>query len=148
MCSCIIQLGLTKDEEIGILFESEIHLLFQAKHFWKLPTGICIWDRCVPVAIIYRLNPTKKSCLNAADFVKDVLEFAESLASNSGHLLVLGYFNRHHVQESTQNHCHILDLPRWQFDQRYVYSFHAVWMDFLINIGVSLQKQSLSAEVI
>ena len=45
----------------------------------------------VRVAIICRLHPTKK----AADFFNDFSEFVDSLATNSGHLLILSDFNIH-----------------------------------------------------
>ena len=49
----------------------------------------------VRVAIIYRLHPTKKNGLKAADFFKEVTGFVDPLATNSGHLLILGDFNKH-----------------------------------------------------
>ena len=48
----------------------------------------------VRVGIIYRLHPTKKNGLKAADFFKEFSGFVDSLATNSGHLLILGDFNR------------------------------------------------------
>jgi len=86
----------------------------------------------VRVAIIYRLHPNKEKGLKAADF-KESSGFVNSLATNSGHLLILGDFNMHwdcqrntdtkqladilrsanlrqHVQERTHRHGHILYL--------------------------------------
>jgi len=84
----------------------------------------------VRVAIIYRLHPTKKNGLKAADFFKEFWNFVDSLVTNSGRLLMLGDFNiqwdcqrnadskqladilifanlNQHVQERTYGHGHI-----------------------------------------
>ena len=80
------------------------------------------------------LHPSKKNDLKTVYFCSEsYLEFVDSLATNSGHLLILGDFNIHwdsqvnadtkhlsdilrsasltqHVQERTHKHGHILDL--------------------------------------
>jgi len=38
-------------------------------------------------------HTTKKNGLKAADFFKEISGFVDSLATNSGHLLILGGFN-------------------------------------------------------
>jgi len=95
--------------------------------FWKWPTDFCIWGITVRVVIIYRLNPSKKNGLKAADF------FWKSSETNIAHLLILCDFNIHwgcqknadtkelddflrsanlrqHVQERTHKHGYILDF--------------------------------------
>jgi len=95
------------------------------------------------------------------------------LLPNSGHLLILGYFNIHwdcqrnadtkkmadilrsanlrqHVQERTHRHGHILDLVISRDDDNLIrgVSVSSMLSDhFLVNINVSLQKQSVSAKV-
>ena len=94
--------------------------------------------------------------------------FVHSLATNSGHMLILGDFSIHwycqrnadtkqladiprsanlrqHVQERTHRQGHILDLVIFRDDDNLtsMLSYH-----FLVNINVSLQKQSVSAKVI
>ncbi|KAK2151927.1 hypothetical protein LSH36_345g00012 [Paralvinella palmiformis] len=128
----------------------------------------------VRVAIIYRLHPTKKNCPKAADFFKEFSGFFYSLPTNSGHLLMLGDFNIHwdcqrnadtkqladilrsanlrqHVQERTHRHGHILDLAISRDEVNLIKAVSASSMlsdHFLVNINLSLQKQSVSAKVI
>ena len=105
----------------------------------------------VRVAIIYRLHPTKKNGLKAADFFKEFSGFVDSLSTNSGHLLILGDFNKHwacqrnavtkqladilrsanlrqHAKERTHILGHILDLVISRDDDNFinVCVFHAV----------------------
>ena len=119
---------------VGILLRDslkcETHLRFQAKSFENYQLTFISGGISVRVAIIYRLHPTKKNGLKAADFFKEFSEFVDSLATNSGHLLILGDFNIHwdcqrnadtkqladilrsanlrqHVQERTQTWSHL-----------------------------------------
>jgi len=82
---------------VGILLRDslkrETHLRFEV--FRKLPTDFCIWGIGIRVAIIYRLHPTKKNGLKAADIFKEYLGFVDSLTANSDHLLILGDYNIH-----------------------------------------------------
>ena len=114
-----------KGRGVGILLRDSL----------KCETHLCFFTEGIGVriAIIYRLHPTKKNRLKAADFCKEVSEFVHSLATNSGHLLILGDFNIHwnchrnantkqltdilrsanlrqHVQERIHRHSNILDL--------------------------------------
>jgi len=73
----------------------ETHLRFQAKSFEKFQLTFVSGRMSVRVAIIYRLHPSNKNGLKAADFFKEFSEFVDSLAINSGHLLRLGDFNIH-----------------------------------------------------
>ena len=94
----------------------------------------------VYVAIIYRLHPTKKNGLKAADFFKEFSGFVDSFANL-----------RQHVQERTHRHGHILDLVISRDDDNLVkgVSVSSMLSDHsLVNINVSLQKQSVSAKVI
>jgi len=104
---------------------------------------------------------------------KEFSEFVDSLATNNGHLLILGDFNIHwdcqrnadtkqladilrsanlrqHVQERTHRHGHILDLVISRDDDNLIKAVYVSSMlsdHLLININVSLQKQSVSAKV-
>jgi len=101
-------------------------------------------------------------------------EFFDSLATNSCHLLILGDFNIHwdcqrnadtkqladilrysnlrqHVLERTHRHSYILDLVISRDDKNLITSVSVSSMlsdHFLVNINVSLQKQSVSVKVI
>jgi len=80
--------------------------------FEKLPTEFCIWGICVRVTIIYLLHPTKKNGLKAADFFKECSGFVDSLATNSGHLLILGDFNIHGDCQRNANTKQLADILR------------------------------------
>ena len=92
--------------------------------------------------------------------------FVDSLATNSGHLLILGDFNIHwesdtkqladilksanpqqHVQERTLRHGHILDLVISRDNDNLIngVSVSSILSDhFLVSINASLQKQCFS----
>ncbi|KAK2138836.1 hypothetical protein LSH36_2340g00003, partial [Paralvinella palmiformis] len=161
---------------VGILLRDslkcETHLRFQAKSFENYQLTFISGGISVCVAIIYRLHPAKKNGLKAADFFKEFSVFVDSLASNSGHLLILGDFNIHwdcqrnadtkqladirrsanlrqHVQERTHRQGHILDLVISRDDDNLIkgVSVSSMLSDhFLVDINVSLQKQSVSAK--
>jgi len=99
----------------------------------------------VRIAFIYRLRLTKKNGLKVSYFFKEVLEFLDSLATNSGHLLILGDLNIHWnyqrnadtkqladilrpanlrqlVQEMAQIHGHILNLVISRYDDNLIVS--------------------------
>jgi len=143
-------------------------LCFQAKSFENYQLTFISGRINVRVAIITRLHPTKKNGLKAADFFKEFSGFVDSLDTNSGHLLILGDFNIHwdcqrnaytkqltdfltsanlkqHVQERTHRYGHILDLVISRDDDNLT---SMLFDRFLVNINVSLQKQSVSAKVI
>ena len=84
-----------KDDGVGIIFcdylKCETHLHFQANYQLTFVSR----RFSVHVAIIYRLHPTKKNGLKVADVFKEFSGFDESLATNSGHLLILGDFSIH-----------------------------------------------------
>ena len=112
---------------------------------------------------------SKKNSLKAANFFKEFSKCGDSIATNSGHLLILGDFNIHwncqknadtkqladilrsanlrqHIEERTHRHGHILDLVISRdkgVSVSYMLSDH-----FLINSNVPLQKQFVSAKVI
>ena len=114
----------------------------------------------VRVVIIYRLHPTKKNGLKAADFFGEFAGFFYSLATNGGHLLILGDFNIHwecqrnadtkqpadilksvnlrqHVPKRTNIHGHILDLDISRDDDNLIKSVSSMLSDhFLIKINV------------
>jgi len=149
-------------------------LRFQDKCFEDYQPTFISGEISVRGAIIYRLHPTKKNGRKAAYFFNEFSEFVDSLATNSGHLLILGDFNIHwncqknagtkqradilrsanlrqHVQERTHRHGHILDLVISCDDDNLIkrVSVPSMLSDhFLININVSLQKQSVSPKVI
>ena len=151
-----------KNGGVGILPRDSICAFRQV--FWKLPNDICISGITVDVSIIYWLHPTKKNGVKA-----EFSWFADSLATNNGHLLILGDFNinwecqtntdpkqladilrsanlRRHVQERTHRFGHILDLVMMM----------TIWLKvssmlcdhFLVNINVSSQKQSVPVKFI
>ena len=96
----------------------------------------------VGVAIIYSIYLTKKNAIKGADFVKECSKFLDSLATNSGHLLILGDF-RQYVQERTHRHGHILDFVMSRDDDNLIKGISVSSMlsnHFLIYIDVSLQK--------
>jgi len=158
----IMQLRFTRKVGVGILLRhSSLSSLLSEEISFRVP-------------IIYRLHPTKKHGLKAADCFKECSGFVDSLATNTGHLLILGDFNIHwdcqrnadtkelvdilrsanlrqHVQERTHRHGHILDLVISCDDDNLIKGVSASSMvsdHFLVNINVSLHKQSVSAKVI
>ena len=93
-----MQLGFTrKVGRVGILLRDslkcETHLRFQGKSFENNQLTFVSGGISVRVAIIYRLHPTKKNGMKAADFFKEFSGFVDSLATNSSHLQILGDFN-------------------------------------------------------
>jgi len=68
---------------------------FQTKSFENYQLAFVSRGISIRVAIIYRLLPTKKNGPKAADFLKNISEFVDSLATNIGYLLFLGYINRY-----------------------------------------------------
>ena len=96
------------------------------------------------------------------------------IATNSGHLLIVGYFNIHwdcqrnadtkqladilrsanlrqHVKERIHRHSHILDLAISRDGDNLIKGVSVPSMlsgDLFVNINVSLQKLSASAKVI
>ena len=104
---------------------------FKARSFENLQLTITSGGTNVRVAVIYRLHPTKKNGLKSSDFVRKFGEFFDSVATNNGHLLILGDFNIHwdcpeksdtihlsdtlanliqHVKEPTHEAGHTIDL--------------------------------------
>jgi len=92
--------------------KSESHLRFQAKSFENQQLTFVSGRISVRVAIIYRLHPTKKYGLKAADFFKEFSGFVYSLATNSGHLLILNDFNIHWNWQRNPNTKQLDDILR------------------------------------
>jgi hypothetical protein len=76
----------------------ETHLRFQTKSFESYQLTFVYGGIRIGVDIIYRLHPTKKNGLKAADLFNNISGFVDSLATNSDHLLILGDFNIHNVR--------------------------------------------------
>jgi hypothetical protein len=163
---------------VGILIRDSLklqnHFRFQARSFENYQLTFTSGGVSVRVAIVYRLHPSKKNGLKTVDFFREFSEFVDSLATNSGHLLILGDFNIHwdsqvnadtkhlsdilrsasltqHVQERTHKHGHILDLVITRDVGNLVKGVSVSTMlsdHFLIDIVVSLEKPSLSAKAV
>jgi len=111
--------------------------------------------------------------MKEADFFKEFSGFVDLLATNIGHLLILGDFNihwdcqrnadtkqladilwsanhRHHIKESTHIHDHILELVTSRDEDnliKVVSVFSMLSDHFLVNFKVYLQKQTLKQKV-
>jgi len=158
---------------IGFLYRDSLKIKrlprFQAKSFENYQMTVMSSGTSLRIAIIYRLHPTKKNGIKTGDFFREFSEFVDTLATNNGHLLILGDFNIHwdshsnadtknlsdilqsanltqHVTERTHKHGHILDLVISRDDDNLIneVSVSSMLSDhFLVNIDVSLQKPSV-----
>ena len=88
-----------KGQGVGILIRDYLklqnHFRFEARSFENYQLTFTSGGVSVHVAIVYRLYPSKKNGLKTVDFFREFSEFVDSLATNSGHLLILGDFSIH-----------------------------------------------------
>ena len=108
-----------KCEELCILLRDsvkcETHMCSQVKSFQNYQlTFTSGWYMC-SFCYYLQITPNQEKGLKAADFFKEISEFVESVAINSGHLLILGefkiYWDYERNADTKQKRLTFLDLP-------------------------------------
>ena len=151
------------------------HVPYKAKSFENFQATITCSGTTIRLAVIYRLHPhIKKNGVRNHDFFEEFASFIDTLASQTGHLILLGDFNIHwdikdelntkklvellassnltqHVHESTHKLGHIIDLVITRSDDDLVnaISVSSLFSDHhIVNISTTLTKPQVPSRSI
>ena len=126
------------------------HVPYKAKSFENFQATVTCSGTTIRLAVIYRLHPQlKKNGVRNLDFFEEFGSFIDTLASQTGHLILLGDFNIHwdikdelnikllvellassnltqHVHESTHKLGHIIDLVITRSDDDLVNAIYSL----------------------